>query len=60
MDDDRAFLYRMLPELHVLIQPWGWVLENVANCWQLGAWEICESTPSGLSRSWHEGLAECS
>eukprot|EP00975_Prorocentrum_lima_P033648 7062310-Prorocentrum_lima.AAC.1 len=21
----------MLPELHVLIRPWGWVLENVAN-----------------------------
>eukprot|EP00975_Prorocentrum_lima_P008412 1796849-Prorocentrum_lima.AAC.1 len=21
----------MLPELHAIIQPWGWVLENVAN-----------------------------
>eukprot|EP00975_Prorocentrum_lima_P019072 4015644-Prorocentrum_lima.AAC.1 len=29
--DERADLYRLLPELHALLQPWGWILENVAN-----------------------------
>eukprot|EP00975_Prorocentrum_lima_P046110 9644581-Prorocentrum_lima.AAC.1 len=29
--DDRANLYCLLPELHALLQPWGWILENVAN-----------------------------
>eukprot|EP00975_Prorocentrum_lima_P014865 3152138-Prorocentrum_lima.AAC.1 len=30
-EDGRADLYCLLPELHTLLQPWGWVLENVAN-----------------------------
>eukprot|EP00975_Prorocentrum_lima_P007980 1707208-Prorocentrum_lima.AAC.1 len=29
--DERADLYRLLPELHALLRPWGWILENVAN-----------------------------
>eukprot|EP00975_Prorocentrum_lima_P009549 2032671-Prorocentrum_lima.AAC.1 len=42
--DERAMLCRCLPELHAILRPWGWILENVANAGQA----MCLPASQGL------------
>eukprot|EP00975_Prorocentrum_lima_P003330 734593-Prorocentrum_lima.AAC.1 len=39
----------MIPELHAILRPWGWVLENVANFATLQEGEYAEALRSTMA-----------